>query len=94
MGAVQRLVQRAREVCADRAPDVASPCVSVCRMNPQTELCEGCFRTLDEIAAWSRMADPGKREVWRLIEQRALSVVAARSDQCQQPALGQQREKA
>lgn len=51
--------------------DVPSPCVSVCRMDGSTGLCEGCFRSLDEIAAWSRMADADKRAVWRLIEERA-----------------------
>jgi predicted Fe-S protein YdhL (DUF1289 family) len=71
MGAVQRLVQRARQVGAGSMPDVPSPCVSVCRMDPASELCEGCFRTLDEIAAWARMEDEGKREIWRLIGQRA-----------------------
>jgi predicted Fe-S protein YdhL (DUF1289 family) len=35
--------------------EVASPCINVCRMNPDTALCEGCFRTLDEIATWSAM---------------------------------------
>jgi uncharacterized protein len=73
MGAVQRMVQRARQVYAGREPDVPSPCVSICRMNPDTQWCEGCFRTLDEIAAWSRMEDDGKREVWRVIGQRALA---------------------
>jgi predicted Fe-S protein YdhL (DUF1289 family) len=43
--------------------DVASPCNNVCRMNPETELCEGCSRTLDEIAAWSAMSDAEKRAV-------------------------------
>ncbi|MFO1363726.1 MAG: DUF1289 domain-containing protein [Burkholderiales bacterium] len=33
--------------------DVPSPCINVCRMNDATGLCEGCFRTLDEIAGWS-----------------------------------------
>ena len=47
-----------------------SPCVSVCRMDPHTQQCLGCLRTLDEIAAWSRMDDSGKRDVWALIEQR------------------------
>jgi len=32
-------------------------------MNPDTGLCEGCFRTLDEIAAWSAMSDAEKRSV-------------------------------
>ncbi len=51
--------------------NVPSPCVSVCRMDPARDQCEGCFRRLNEIAAWSRMDDEGKRAVWLLIEQRA-----------------------
>jgi predicted Fe-S protein YdhL (DUF1289 family) len=42
------------EVVPDRRDeDVPSPCINVCRMNDQTGLCEGCLRTLDEIACWS-----------------------------------------
>lgn len=41
-------------------------------MSPSTGLCEGCFRTLDEIANWSRMEDHEKRAVWQLLEQRGL----------------------
>ena len=67
------LLDKARAV---RAMDVAregvpSPCVSVCRMDAATGLCEGCLRTLDEIAAWGAMGDGDRRAVWRLIEQRA-----------------------
>ena len=40
--------------------EVASPCINVCRMNPDTALCEGCFRTLDEIAAWSGLSPDEK----------------------------------
>jgi predicted Fe-S protein YdhL (DUF1289 family) len=43
--------------------EVASPCIDVCRMNPDSALCEGCFRTLDEIAAWSRLTADEKRAV-------------------------------
>jgi len=32
-------------------------------MNPDTGLCEGCLRTLDEIATWSVMSDAEKRTV-------------------------------
>ena len=32
--------------------DVASPCINVCTLDPATQVCLGCFRTLDEIAAW------------------------------------------
>ena len=33
--------------------DVPSPCINVCKMDSQTGWCEGCFRTIDEIACWS-----------------------------------------
>lgn len=52
------------------AQAVPSPCTSVCRMSPTTGLCEGCLRTLDEIATWSRMDDHEKRAVWLLLDRR------------------------
>ena len=52
--------------------EVASPCINVCKMNPDTALCEGCWRTLDEIAAWSGMSAEDKRAVMaRLAARRA-----------------------
>ena len=47
-----------------------SPCVSVCRMSADTSLCEGCWRTLDEIIQWSTADEPAKRAIWAQIEQR------------------------
>ena len=54
---------------------VASPCNSVCRMDAASGWCEGCLRTLDEIADWSSLttrpsAGSGvqlrqRRVVWR-----------------------------
>jgi uncharacterized protein len=32
-----------------------TPCISVCQMDPRTNLCFGCGRTLPEIARWSGM---------------------------------------
>jgi uncharacterized protein len=43
--------------------DVASPCISVCEILPASGLCAGCFRTLDEIAAWSVLDAPARRAV-------------------------------
>jgi len=51
-------------------PGVPSPCISVCRMNAATGWCEGCLRTIEEIAAWSRLADEEKRRVWALLPAR------------------------
>ncbi|TXH01656.1 MAG: DUF1289 domain-containing protein [Rhodocyclaceae bacterium] len=36
---------------------IASPCINVCQMDPASGLCRGCFRTLDEIARWTRIDD-------------------------------------
>ena len=49
---------------------VLSPCTSVCAIDPVTGLCVGCFRTLDEIAAWSLLDDDTKRDVWSTLAQR------------------------
>jgi len=40
-----------------------SPCINVCEMDPHLGLCKGCFRTIDEIAAWSSMSDDDKHAV-------------------------------
>lgn len=42
---------------------VISPCISVCRINPRTRLCEGCHRTMAEIAAWLDYSDDQKRAI-------------------------------
>ena len=49
---------------------VPSPCISVCRMNEDTGWCEGCLRTLDEVAAWGRGSDDWKRAVWAALKDR------------------------
>lgn len=49
---------------------LASPCINICRMNARTGLCEGCFRSLDEIAGWSRMGESGQRRVLDLVARR------------------------
>ena len=39
-------------------------------MSELTALCEGCYRTLDEIRQWSSADDQTKRTIWTQIEQR------------------------
>ena len=36
---------------------VASPCNKVCILDSGTQLCIGCFRTIDEIAGWGALTD-------------------------------------
>ena len=50
-----------------------SPCINVCRMDAATGWCEGCLRTLDEIAAWGQLPDEAKRAVWAQLPQRRVA---------------------
>lgn len=54
-------------------PPVPSPCISVCRMDAKSGWCEGCLRTIGEIAAWSTMSDDDKRVVWAALAQRRIA---------------------
>lgn len=47
-----------------------SPCISVCRMSDDTTYCEGCWRTLEEIAGWGQRSADDKRTVWQQIGKR------------------------
>ncbi|MGJ7537886.1 MULTISPECIES: DUF1289 domain-containing protein [unclassified Variovorax] len=66
----ETLAERAVAV-QDMVEDVPSPCSSVCRMDRLSGFCEGCLRTIPEIAGWSKMEDETRRHVWRAIELRA-----------------------
>ena len=46
-----------------RRAEIESPCIKVCTIHPETRLCLGCARTLDEIARWSRMTAEERKAV-------------------------------
>ncbi|WP_445157106.1 DUF1289 domain-containing protein [Halomonas sp. E14] len=48
----------------------ASPCIGVCRLDPASQHCLGCLRTLDEIAAWSSLDDARRRTILRQLPSR------------------------
>ncbi|MEM5325838.1 DUF1289 domain-containing protein [Paraburkholderia sp. JHI2823] len=54
----------------DTGTPTPSPCINICRMHEASGLCEGCLRTLDEIASWSTFDEAAKRAVWDAIEMR------------------------
>ena len=67
--ALQSLKVRANSVSM-AGEDIPTPCISVCRVNADNGLCEGCFRTLGEISAWGRSTAANKRELWKTIMHR------------------------
>ena len=58
---------------------VPSPCTDICRIDPQSGWCEGCLRTIDEIAAWGALDDRTRREIWKRLPARR-AARDARSD--------------
>jgi predicted Fe-S protein YdhL (DUF1289 family) len=39
-------------------------------MDPDSDLCRGCLRTLDEIARWGTMTDEERERILSLLEER------------------------
>lgn len=44
---------------------IATPCRKICVIDPVTSLCEGCGRTLNEIARWMSMTPTERNAVMR-----------------------------
>jgi predicted Fe-S protein YdhL (DUF1289 family) len=61
---------------ADSA-SVASPCTSVCIIDPVTGLCGGCLRTLEEISGWIDFSATEKRTVIAALDARRSNFGAA-----------------
>jgi uncharacterized protein len=49
-----------------------TPCIAVCLMDPRTNLCRGCGRTLPEIARWGRMDSAERLQIMSTLRQRML----------------------
>lgn len=49
---------------------VSSPCTRVCIVDPVTGICEGCGRTLEEIARWGLMSEAERRAIMADLDQR------------------------
>ncbi len=67
--AIKMLAARALSVRA-MAENIPSPCVNVCRMDTGSGLCEGCFRTIEDIREWGRSDDAAKKAMWVQITER------------------------
>jgi len=53
---------------------VSSPCINVCQMDPESGLCQGCRRTLQEIAEWMEMTPQEKLATLERVAARRLAL--------------------
>lgn len=51
--------------------EIESPCIKICVIHPETRLCTGCLRSIDEIGAWSRLSNDARRAVMDDLPNRA-----------------------
>ena len=42
---------------------ISSPCTKICTIDPQSRLCLGCGRTLNEIAQWASLREPERARI-------------------------------
>lgn len=50
--------------------EIESPCVKICVIHPESRLCTGCLRSIDEITAWSKMSPEARRAVMDALPER------------------------
>lgn len=41
----------------------SSPCVNICQMDDDSDLCLGCGRTIDEIIAWGSLRENQRQAI-------------------------------
>lgn len=58
-------------------PDIVSPCISVCMLDPDTRLCIGCYRNAREIGEWRAASRERRLELIDLANERREAAEAA-----------------
>lgn len=48
----------------------STPCIKVCVIDPVSKLCEGCGRTLGEIAQWGRLSETERLAIMAALPKR------------------------
>ncbi len=49
---------------------VSTPCIKVCVIDAASKLCEGCGRTLAEIAQWGGLSETERRAIMAALPER------------------------
>lgn len=54
-----------------RRDEIESPCIQVCVVHPETRLCTGCARSIEEITRWSKMSAEERSAIMADLPQRS-----------------------
>jgi predicted Fe-S protein YdhL (DUF1289 family) len=53
--------------------EVDSPCVKICVIHPESRICIGCRRTIDEISGWARLSAEDRLAIVQALPGRMVS---------------------
>ncbi|MRI32520.1 DUF1289 domain-containing protein [Endozoicomonas sp. OPT23] len=59
--------------------EVSSPCIRQCELN-ESNICKGCYRSLDEIARWGKAANQDRKLIVRKARQRLINFMETQSN--------------
>lgn len=68
--------------------EVESPCIKICVVHPESRLCTGCLRSIDEIGQWSRMTPQERRAIMAELPSRAGLITKRRGGRAARLARG------
>jgi predicted Fe-S protein YdhL (DUF1289 family) len=51
---------------------IASPCVNICYLDDH-DICQGCYRSGQEITAWMKLDNEGRKQVLVKVRERELA---------------------
>ena len=55
-------------------PDIETPCVKICVVDPETQFCIGCGRTRGEIAGWIAMGASSRHAIMLALPERVATL--------------------
>ncbi|WP_291727465.1 DUF1289 domain-containing protein [Leisingera sp. F5] len=58
--------------------EIQSPCIKICVVHPESRICTGCYRTIDEIRDWSKMTNEDRAGIMNDLPERASKLVKRR----------------
>ena len=58
--------------------EIESPCINICVIHPETRLCTGCLRSIDEIGIWSQLSGDARKAVMDDLPDRAKLITKRR----------------
>lgn len=62
-----------------RFPDIDTPCVKICVVEPESGFCIGCGRTREEIGGWLAMSQEQRRNVMAGLPERVENMTRRKS---------------